>query len=307
MRIAYFTYWGNIGDRVLEWMVNNTDEEIVAVISRPGVQGETIKEIAYKYYLPLYQPAENVNDPAFIEVLRKLEPDMSISMYFGRLFSPDLLQVPKSGCINMHPTLLPKGRGQGPSTWPIVNGDTETGQTIHYLDEGIDSGDIIAQRAIPIAPDDTSATLGRKLADLGYELFVETWPQISSGTAPRVPQDDSEATYTVAARPEHAVIDWTQTVTQVGNLVRAFTAGYGARTPVGEQRLYVWETQPYTGDLAFEAAIPGQVLAVAGSGVVVQAGDGPIVLTRTSVGKEGPDLVSYLGGALGAMPIVLGS
>ena len=306
MRIVYFTYWGTIGDRVLEWMVNNTDEEIVAVISRPGEQGETVKDVAFRYYLPLYQPPENVNDPRFLDVLRALQPDVFISMYFGRLFSPDLLAVPKVGCINMHPSLLPKYRGQGPTTWPLYRGDTETGQTIHWLDEGIDSGDIIAQRAIPIEPDDTSSTLGRKLVALGVELFRETWPLISSGKAPRVPQDDSQASYTVAARPAHAVIDWTRTVVEVGNQVRAFTAGYGARTQLGERRLYVWETKPYEGELALEPGVPGQVLGVADSGVVVQAGGGPIVLTRTSVGKTGPNLLAYLGGALGAVPVVLG-
>ena len=125
MRIVYFTYWGAIGDRVLEWMVNNTDEEIVGVVSRSGDQGESIKDITFRHYLPLYQPPTNVNDSEFAEVLWKLKPDMFISMYFGRLFSPELLDVPRVGCINMHPSLLPMGRGQGPSTWPIVYGDKE--------------------------------------------------------------------------------------------------------------------------------------------------------------------------------------
>jgi methionyl-tRNA formyltransferase len=88
--------------------------------------------------------------------------------------------------------------------------------------------------------------------------------------------------------------------------VRAFTAGYGARTRLGERRLYVWKVKPYAGALALEAGVPGQILGVGESGVVVQAGDGPIVLTKTSVGKEGPDLLTALGGALGGMPIVLG-
>lgn len=303
MRIVYFTYWGTIGDRVLEWMVSNTKDEIVGVVSRPGGAGETIMDVAFKYYLPLYQPPENINDPKFLEVLRKLEPDVFISMYFGRLFSPDLLAVPKVGCINMHPSLLPKYRGQGPSTWPLYYGDTETGQTIHWLDEGIDSGDVIAQRAIPIAHDDTSKTLGRKLEDLGVALFGETWPLISAGKAPREKQDDSLATYSVAGRPRHAVIDWTRTVVELCNQVRAFTAGYGARTQLGERRLYVWEANPYKGELALDAGVPGRVLGVAESGIVVQAGDGSIVLTRTSVGKDGPDLLAFLGGAL---PIVLG-
>jgi methionyl-tRNA formyltransferase len=306
MRIVYFTYWGNIGDRVLEWMVNNTDEEIVGVVSRPGEQGESIKDVAFKYYLPLYQPPENVNDPDFIAALKKLEPDLFISMYFGRLFSPDLLAVPKAGCINMHPSLLPKGRGQGPSTWPIVNGDKETGQTIHYLDEGIDSGDIIAQRALPIEPDDTSATLGAKLADLGVELFKETWPLISAGKAPRIPQDDSEATYTVAARREHARIDWTKTPEEISRLCRAFRDGKGAWARVGGKRLYVWRAEPYTGDLEAGHAEPGDVVGIVGRGVVAQVGDGLLTLRKTEVTQGGPDLLTFIGGALGSLPVQLG-
>lgn len=306
MRIVYFTYWGTIGDRVLEWMVTHTDDTIAAVVSRPGEPGESIKDVAFRHYLPLYQPPVNINDPRFLDVLRALEPDVFISMYFGRLFSPDLLAVPKVGCINMHPSLLPKYRGQGPTTWPLYNGDTETGQTVHWLDAGIDSGDIIAQRAIPIEPDDTSRTLGRKLETLGVDLFVETWPLISAGKAPRCKQDDSLATYSVAARPRHAVMDWSRTTVELCNQVRAFTVGLGARTRLGERRLYVWKAKPYAGTVALGPGVPGQVLGVAESGVVVQAGDAPIVLTHTSVGPDGPDLLTYLGGALGRVPVVLG-
>jgi len=305
MRIVYFTYWGTIGDRVLDWMVKNTDEEIIAVVSRPGDQGESIKDIAFRYYVPLYQPQENVNDSTFIEVLRKLKPDLFISMYFGRLFSPELLDVPGHGCINMHPSLLPKGRGQGPSTWPIVYGDEETGQTIHYLDEGIDSGDIIAQRVMPIEPDDTSATLGAKLEDLGFELFIETWPLIASGKAPRTPQDHSQATYTVAARREHARINWTKTAVEISNLCRAFTAGLGAWARLGGKRLYIWEAEPYIGDLKLDTKKPGHILAITGNGIVVQAGDGPLLMTRTQVGREGPDLLTYLGSTKEIVPIIL--
>lgn len=307
MRIAYFTYWMDIGDRVLEWMLESTDEEIVAVVTRPGDQGDSTTELAFQRYLPLYKPPENVNDPKFIEVLRKLEPDLFVSMYFGRLFSPDLLAVPKQGCINMHPSLLPKGRGQGPSTWPIVFGDKETGQTIHYLDEGIDSGDIIAQRTIPIEPDDTSGTLGAKLIDLGVELFKETWPLIASGAAPRIPQDHSQATYTIAARREHARIDWSKPAIEIVNLCRAFTDGKGAWARVGGKRLYVWKAEPYTGDVEMRAnQAPGTVLAIVGQGVVVQAGDGPLLLTKTQVTQDGPDLASFLGGSIGSLPVVLG-
>ena len=306
MRVAYFTYWGNIGTQLLEWLATSTQDEIVAVISRPGKEGEAIKEIAFRHYLPLYQPPVNVNDPGFIETLRRLKPDLFVSMYFGRLFSPEMLSVPKMGCVNMHPTLLPKYRGQGPNVWPIVNGDTETGQTIHWLDEGIDTGDIIAQRAIPLDPEDTGATLDKKLVDLGVELFIETWPLIASGKAPRIVQDDSRATYSVAPRRAQARIDWGKPAREIANLCRAFTSGKGAWARIGGKRLYVWKAQPYNGGLTLDRGEPGRVLAVTGRGVVVQAGDGPLLLTKTEVTQGGPDLLTYLGGAVGKVPIVLG-
>jgi methionyl-tRNA formyltransferase len=206
----------------------------------------------------------------------------------------------------MHPTLLPKYRGQGPTTWPLVNGDTETGQTIHWLDEGIDSGDIIAQRTISIQSDDDSNTLNTKLVDLGVELFIETWPLVASGKAPRIKQDDSQATYSVAPKRKHARIDWKKSAREISNLCRAFKAGKGAWARVAGKRLYVWRAKPYKGKVKIEDGLPGQVLAVTESGVVVQAGDGPVLLTETQVTQKGPDLVTFLSGAAGTVPIVIG-
>ena len=306
MRVVFFSFYGAIGKRVLEWMLANTDEEFVGVVSRVGDQGDIIQQVAFEHYLPFYRPQGNINDPQFIEVLKKLEPDYTISMYFGRLFSPDMLSVPKLGCINMHPSLLPKGRGQGPSTWPIIYGDKETGQTVHYLNEGIDAGDIIAQRAVPIADDDNSATLGRKLVDVGVELFADTWPLISAGKAPRIVQNEDEATYTIAARREHARIDWKQDPVYLSRFCRAFEAGDGAWARVAGKRFKVWKAVPYTGKVKWAAnALPGQVLGISGSGVVVQTGGGPLILTKTEVGTGGPDLLTFIGGAP-CIPVILG-
>lgn len=307
MRIAFFTYWGGLGDRILEWLAQSTSNDIVAVVSRPGEPGESIHDVAFRHYLPLYKPPVNVNDPRFVEVLRRLEPDLSISMYFGRLFASELLAVPRMGCINMHPSLLPKYRGQGPSTWPIINGEAETGQTIHWLNEGIDTGDIIAQRAIPIDPQDTGATLSAKLTEVGYELFVETWPLIESGKAPRIPQDDAQAIYSVAPRREHARIAWGDPAERICNVVRAFTRpGKGAWARVAGKRLYVWRARVLDEALPADGKAPGEVVAVTGTGVVVQTGRGQVILSDTEVGREGPSLVGYLGGLAAQVPVRLG-
>ena len=147
--------------------------------------------------------------------------------------------------------------------------------------------------------------MGAKLEDLGFDLFTDTWPLIASGDAPRIPQDHSQATYTVAARREHACIDWTKTAAQISNLCRAFTDGLGAWSHLGEKRLYVWKAEPYTGNLALEEKQPSQILGITGRGVLVQAGDGPVLLTETEVGRGGPDMLTYLGGMIDTVPVIL--
>jgi methionyl-tRNA formyltransferase len=305
MRIAFFGFRGEIGTQVLDYLVNRTQNEIVAVITRPGPPSEPLKEMAYKHYLPLYQPTVNTNDPKFLAVLKKLEPDLFVSMYYGRLFSPEALAVPKLGCLNMHPSLLPKGRGQGPSIWPIINGDTETGQTIHWLDEGIDTGDVIAQKAVPVDREDTPSILGGKLLKAGVALFIETWPLIESGQSPRIKQDDSQATYYVSPRSEHARINWKRAAAQIRNLVRAFgKPDRGAWGKIAGKRFQVWKAKVVPHPVASQAR-PGTILAVTDGGLVVQTGEGQILLTETQV-EEGVDLVSYLGKMAGEIKVRLG-
>ena len=309
MRIVIFAYWGDIGVRCFKWLMEQ-GEQVVAVVTRPGAMGDAAAEAVFPYYVPLYRPPINVNDPVFIEVLRGLKADLFFSTYFGRLFSPEVLAIPRLGCINMHNSLLPKYRGQSPSTWGIVNGDTEGGQTIHYLDAGIDSGDMIAKRAIPIEPDDTGASFGRKLIDLGVELFQDTYPLIKAGAAPRTPQNDEEATYCVAARPSHGQIDWTKSAAEIYSLARAFSdPPRGAYTYLGREKLMAYWCQVAEETLPFEGQLPGQVLALAGGGALVQTGSGQVVLTRAAWEKAaGGDAGAGLNPLLGlqGVPCILG-
>ena len=135
---------------------------------------------------------------------------------------------------------------------------------------------------------------------------METWPLIASGKAPQIPQDHSQATYNVAPRREHARIDWKKNPLEISSLCRAFTAGKGAWARIAGKRLYVWESEPYTDEPKFESGIPGQILAITGKGIVVQVSQGQLLLTRTQVTQEGPDLLSYLNGAIGSLPVILG-
>ncbi|NLT41106.1 MAG: methionyl-tRNA formyltransferase [Anaerolineae bacterium] len=280
MRIVFFSYRGTIGARCLRWLRERPDAEVAAVVTWPDyVHPEiniAVKEVLYDASLPLYQPRD-VNSESFVERMSALKPDLFVSMYFGKIFKAPLLAVPRFGCVNIHNSLLPKYRGQAPSLWAVANGDPMTGQTMHYLDEGTDTGDIIATKSIPIEPADTGHTVGVKLEDLGVQLFQEVFPSVLAGTAPRYKQDDSEATVCRSPRPRDMRIDWTRSSAQIAHFVRAFTHPVaGAHTRLGGLTVRVWKARPT--DTA-SAGTPGDVMGVSAAGPVVRCGQGQLVLT----------------------------
>jgi methionyl-tRNA formyltransferase len=285
MRIVFFSYRGTIGARCLQWLLERDDAEVAAVVTWPDyVHPETkiaVKEVLYDAYVPLYQPRD-VNDPRFVDLVRGLRPDVCVSMYFGKLFKAPLLSLPPQGCVNVHNSLLPLYRGQAPSIWTVANGDTVTGQTMHYLDEGMDTGDVIAQKSCPVTPEDTGHTVGAKLEDLGVELFEEAFPLVLADKAPRTPQDGSRATVCRSPRPTDLRIDWTRSAEGVHNFVRAFTTPMaGAYTRVGGATLRVFEARPVAGRSRWSAtAAPGEVVGVSSAGPVVRCGEGYVVLRR---------------------------
>lgn len=295
MRIVFFSYRGTIGARCLQWLLDQPQAEVAAVVTWPDyVHPEiriAVKEVLYDAHLPLYQPRD-VNSPAFVNLLESLSPDLFVSMYFGKLFRAPLLAVPRHGCVNIHNSLLPRYRGQAPNVWAIANGDTVSGQTMHYLDEGMDTGDIIAQKEIPVLPTDTGYTLGAKLEDLGVELFKEAFPAVLNGTATRQKQDDSLATVCRSPRPQDLRLDWSKPAESISNFVRAFTRpSRGAFTRFGGLTVRVWAARPAEVPWAAGCA-PGDVAGVLAEGPVVRCGDGCVVLSDFEV--EGTDRDSAL-------------
>lgn len=287
MRIVFFSYRGTIGARCLEWLLQRPDAEVMAVVTWPDyVHPEiriAVKEVLYDAHLPLYQPRD-VNSPAFVQLLSRMEPDLFISMYFGKLFRAPLLAVPKHGCVNIHNSLLPQYRGQAPSIWAVANGDTVTGQTMHYLDEGTDTGDIIAMKSMEICDRDTGYTVGMKLEDLGVELFREAIPAVLAGTNARVPQDDSQATVCRSPRPSDSRIDWSRDARRVANFVRAFTAPIGgAFTRLGGLTVRVWEAAVSEDADRRPGSRPGDIVGTSAEGPVVRCGDGYLVLHRFTI------------------------
>ncbi len=190
--------------------------------------------------LRVYTP-EDINAPEWVDLAQGLNPDILFSFYYRRLIRRPLLDLPSAGCLNLHGSLLPKYRGRCPVNWVLVNGEKETGLTLHYMTPRPDDGDIVDQERVPIGDDDTAASLYEKLMPAADCLLDRALPRILRGTAPRLPQDHSRASYFGGRTPEDGLIDWSETATRIRNLVRAVTHPYpGAFTWFSGQRLYVW-------------------------------------------------------------------
>jgi methionyl-tRNA formyltransferase len=199
----------------LEGLVKS-GETILAVVTQPDrpvgrkqiLTPPPVKDAAQKHQLTVLQP-EKAKDPAFIESIRALHPDVIVVIAYGQLLRPALLEIPRLGCVNIHASLLPKYRGAAPAQWAIINGEKETGVTAMLMDAGLDTGPILIQAVIPIAPDETSATLLDKMSLLGAKVLLETLEGLKNGTLKSVPQDSREATMAPILKKEDGLIRWT--------------------------------------------------------------------------------------------------
>ena len=211
--------------------------ELVGVVTqpdRPSGRGKRltpppVKVIAAAHNLPIYQP-ERVRHRDTVRVLRELQPDAIVVVAFGQILPKSVLELPPYGCINVHPSCLPKYRGAAPIQWALINGETKTGVTIILLDEGEDTGDIILQSSLPIDILDDAATLSVRLANLAPSLLIQTLGRISDGPPPHQPQDHSQATHAPRLTKEVGQIDWNQPADQIRNLVRGVSMWPGAYT-----------------------------------------------------------------------------
>ena len=194
-----------------------------------------------------------------------------------------MLGLARRGALNLHGSLLPRYRGRCPVNWVLINGERETGVTLHYMEARPDRGDIVAQRAVPIADDDTALSLNRKLGEAARALLREAYPLLAAGTAPRSPQDHARATSFGGRRPEDGRIAWHQPARRLYDLIRAVTAPYpGAFTTYRGERLFVWWARPL--DPGARVGAPGEVMEIRpGAGVVVAAGSGALLLERVQL------------------------
>lgn len=211
--------------------------EVVGVVTQPDrragrskrLRESPVKALAREAGLPLIQPAR-IREEAAIAALRSWAADLQVVAAYGQILPPALLDLPPYGTVNVHASLLPRWRGAAPIQAAIKAGDCESGATIMLLDAELDTGPLLAKRALPLAPDETGQSLHDKLSLLGAELLVETLPHFLSGEMEPQPQDDAQATYAPRIKKEDGRIDWTCSARSIERMVRAFTPWPGAYT-----------------------------------------------------------------------------
>jgi methionyl-tRNA formyltransferase len=281
----------------------DSGHEVAAVISqpaRPAGRGLTLVDPPVKVFaasrgLLVFQP-EKLNTAGFRATLEGLAPDLIITAAYGRIFRPRALAIPRLGCVNLHASLLPRYRGVAPVNWAIINGETEAGVTTFFMDEGVDTGDIILARSTPIWPDETAGELLERLAQLGAGTVVETCDLIAAGKAPRLKQDGSIASYAPKMAKQDGRIAWAREARAVHAHVRGVSPWPGAFCLFRDQPLKVLRS-----GLASEAAVssaagdgppgagpPGTVAGLdSKDGILVSCGSGAVYLkTVQAQGKK---------------------
>lgn len=266
------------GEKVLEALLNK-GENVVAVFCPPDPSDKPspLKQLAESKGIPVYQP-KRMKDPEVYDIFKQLQPDLNVMAFVTDIVPERILRLPRLGSIQYHPSLLPKHRGGSAIAWAIIQGETKTGLTIFWPDKGIDTGPILLQKEVEIAPDDTTASLYfNKLFPLGVEAIVEAVEMVRQGTAPRIPQDESLATYEPLLTEDLTVIDWSKPTEQVYNLIRGANPQPGAVTYFRGKKLKIFDCQ--RGEPP-GPSLPGQVLNISQDGFLVGTGDGAILVKR---------------------------
>jgi len=276
MRIALIGQQA-FGKAVLEKLLEQ-GENIVAVCTAPDKDGrplDPVKELALEHQLAVHQPA-SWKTPEALELMQSFQADVCMMAYV-LLFVPDgVLNAPRLGSFQFHPSLLPMHRGPSSINWPIAMGATETGLSIFWPDDGLDEGPILMQKSCEIGPDETLGDVYfKKLFPMGVDAMIESLDLVREGVAPKIVQDLEQGSYESWFGKSQARLDWEQPAAQIYNAIRAANPQPGAWTLHGESELKIFDSEPADG-----SGQPGEVVCVDDNGIVVSAADGAIRIKR---------------------------
>ena len=299
MRIVYMGT-PDIAVPAMESLIEAGHDVVAAVTQPDRAQGRhkelvasPVKEAALAHGIEVLQP-EKARDAAFIDLLRGINPDLIVVMAYGQILTKELLDVPRLGCINIHASLLPRYRGAAPISAVILAGESQTGVTTMYMDEGLDTGDMLLKAVIDIAPDETTDTLEKKVASVGGELITETLRQLEAGTLTRIKQDDSQANYIRMIKKEEGHINWSEDAAAIERRIRAFYPWPGTFALHNGSRIKIYGAK-VTSDSASEA--PGTVAETGEGGITVACGNGSLIITDLQAeGKKRMNAADFLRG-----------
>ena len=286
----------------LEWLIFS-EHQVVAVYTQPDkpagrgreLSSPPVKGMALEHGLELRQ-VKSFAEAGAIASLAQLRPDVIVVAAYGQILPPQVLTIPPFGCLNLHPSLLPRHRGPTPIPAAILAGDDWTGVSIMLLDEGIDSGPVLAQRRVAIAPQDTTDSLTRKLAQIAAQLLAETLPRWLSHSLTPQPQQEEGATYTKLLSKGEGEIDWQLPAPQIWQRVRAFYPWPGCSTTWQGKRLKIVEAIPLPG----KRGEPGRVIPLGRGEIGVQTGEGVLRLLRVQLeGRREMSAEEFLRGQRG--------
>lgn len=265
---------------VLEGLIEHC--QVLGVVSQPDrkvgrkqeVVFSPVKEVAMKHHIPVFQPEKICKD---YEDILALQPDIIVTCAYGQIIPKAILEYPKYGCINVHASLLPRLRGGAPIHHAIMDGYDKTGITIMYMDEAMDSGDIISQRETVITNDDTMETLHDRLRIIGRDLLLDTLPSILDGTADRKRQDEDEVTYAYNIKREEEYLNFSKTSRELFNQIRGLNPFPGSSCVIGEKEFKVYMARIEKINTSDKQA--GEVLHIYKDGIGIATSDYEIVLT----------------------------
>ena len=283
----------------LEALVNG-GHDVIAVVTQPdkpkgrgkAVLMTPVKEKALELSIPVYQPVK-VRDPEFIEILSKMDPDVIVVVAFGQILPKEILEMPEYGCINVHASLLPKYRGAAPIQWAVIDGEPVSGVTTMLMDEGLDTGDMLEKKEIPLDKKETGGSLFEKLSLLGGELILSTLQKLEQKTAVRTPQGESDTSYAKMLKKSMGEIDWTMDAERIERLIRGLNPWPSAYTSMNGKTVKIWAADVREGS---GTGHPGRTF-VSKDQLLVECGKDLLSVTELQLeGKKRMDVAAFLRG-----------
>jgi len=296
MRIVFIGA-GAIGVPTLQALLKS-EHHVVAVVTQADkpagraqlIEPTPVKKTVTTANVQVLQPPR-IKDPQAIEEIRALTPDVIVVMAYGQILPRDVLEIPKIVSLNLHASLLPRWRGAAPIQAAIAAGDRQIGITVMYMDEGLDTGDILLQRTIDILPDDTGGSLQNRLAQIAPEALLESLRMLKKNSAPRIPQDNAQATSAPKLKREHGRIDWSELAEAIERKIRAFNPWPGAFMEIGGRNLKI-----FSASVVNLGGEPGEILKSENE-LVIAAGKGALLLGEVQLeGKRKMSAAEFLRG-----------